>query len=220
MATTGAGRHPREPGQAPVHQADGRWEELLHISAQTFAERGYSATRLQDIADRFGVLKGSLYHYIRSKDDLLFEVIRSVYLGGLDNVRAIADADHPDARTKLLAIVRGHVRYVIDNLTEITVFLRDLEHLSQERRDTLPLHDYTAITTTAIAAAQSAGYVQAHLDPHLAAMTVLGAGNWVYRWFRHDGPRTSDVVVEQCADILIGGLMVEPPSATSPPTRR
>ena len=49
----------------------------MDIACQIFAEKGFDGATLQDIADRFGVLKGSLFHYIQSKDDLLFEIIKA-----------------------------------------------------------------------------------------------------------------------------------------------
>ena len=65
-------RSARADTAPPFRADDGRWQELLEISARIFAQKGYRSTTLQDIADEFGVLKGSLYHYIRSKDDILY----------------------------------------------------------------------------------------------------------------------------------------------------
>ena len=75
---TGGERKPREE----------RWAELIEVATQVFYEKGYDGASLQDIADRLGMLKGSLYYYIQSKEDLLFDVISAVHRDGLAVVRA------------------------------------------------------------------------------------------------------------------------------------
>ena len=56
-----------------------RDEEVVAAAAKVFYERGYSAATVQDIADELGILKGSLYHYIKTKEDLLFRIFEEVH---------------------------------------------------------------------------------------------------------------------------------------------
>lgn len=53
-----------------------RYEVLIESAAEIFRDHGYDGTSLQQIADAVGILKGSLYHYIKSKEDLLFAIIK------------------------------------------------------------------------------------------------------------------------------------------------
>src|SRR3954468_13338665 len=64
-----------------------RDEEVLDAAARVFARRGYSDASVQDVADELGILKGSLYHYIRAKEDLLFWLLEAVH----GDVQAILD---------------------------------------------------------------------------------------------------------------------------------
>jgi AcrR family transcriptional regulator len=207
-------RAPRTDTAPPFRADDGRWQELLDISARIFARKGYNSTTLQDIADEFGVLKGSLYHYIRSKDDLLFEVIRSVYSEGLQNLRSLAE-DSIDPVERLRAVVRGHVLYLIDNLVKTTVLLHEFDQLSSERRAEMPIHDYQTTVAELIADAQADPRVKPDLDTQLAALAVLGAANWVYRWYR-PSVRTPVEIADQYADLLVDGMLVCPQRQGAP----
>ena len=56
--------------------SEARWEEILDAAAKVFLQNGYEASSLQEIASNVGILKGSMYYYIKTKEDLLFEIIR------------------------------------------------------------------------------------------------------------------------------------------------
>ena len=66
-----------------------RRQEILEAAAGVFHAKGYKATSIQDIADAVGILKGSLYYYITSKEDLLFEILEDVHQQGLRNLERI-----------------------------------------------------------------------------------------------------------------------------------
>ena len=58
---------------------DRRWQEVLDAAAALFEERGYQATTLQDVASRVQLLAPSLYYYIKTKEDLLFSVMKRAH---------------------------------------------------------------------------------------------------------------------------------------------
>ena len=84
-----AGRSARRSGGERKPREE-RWAELIEVATEVFYEKGYDGASLQDIADRLGMPKGSLYYYIQSKEDLLFDVISSVHKDGLAVIRARA----------------------------------------------------------------------------------------------------------------------------------
>lgn len=80
-------------------RAGGRDEEIVAAAAALFAERGYAATSIRDIGERVGLLGGSLYHYIRSKDALFVRIHDDALQAAEDRIRAaIAQAGSPQAR--------------------------------------------------------------------------------------------------------------------------
>jgi AcrR family transcriptional regulator len=194
---TGAERKPREE----------RWAELLEVATQVFYEKGYEGASLQDIADRLGMLKGSLYYYFRSKEDLLFDVISSVHRAGLAVVTACAETPGDPLR-RLDRVVVGHVEHTCHNLVSTTVFLHELSSLPPARRQEVlgEEHAYQSVFRGLIEQGARDGMVREGVDPRLAALSILGSTNWVYRWFRTDGPVPPQVLGAQLADLAVASI--------------
>jgi AcrR family transcriptional regulator len=191
-------RLPRATGHGPqvVTQRDGqrRREELIEIACHVFAEKGFDGATLQDIADQFGVLKGSLFHYIQSKDDLLFEIIDRVYAGAEEAIWSIARADDT-AVSRLRRLIIAYVRYVTDHQPAITVWLHDLNSLDPARGQVIRQreeHNRDRLVDL-ITQAQQEGGVHPDADPRLVAFALLGSMNWVHRWFRPHGASAEDI---------------------------
>jgi AcrR family transcriptional regulator len=184
-----------------------RWAELLDVAAAVFHERGYDGASLQDIADRLGMLKGSLYYYIHNKEDLLFEVISAVHSTGLAVVQAAADTSG-DPLERLERVIVAHVEHTCRNLVPTAVFLHELASLPEDRRNEAvgKGHVYQGVFLGIIEEAQEAGLLRRDVDPLLATLSILGSANWVYRWFRPRGQFSAARIGAQFADFAIGGI--------------
>lgn len=187
-----------------------RWAELLEVATQVFYEKGYEAASLQEIADRIGMLKGSLYYYIQSKEDLLFEVIDAVHREGLAVVTALAQG--PAGPLERLAnVIEGHVAHTCRNLIPTAVFLHELSALPPDRRRQVlgDKHSYQGVFRSLIEEAKASGEVREDVDPRLAALSILGSTNWVYRWFRPGGAFSIQQIASQLTDMAIRGIATE-----------
>jgi AcrR family transcriptional regulator len=196
-------RGSRETERKPAGE---RWADILEVSARLFAKQGYTATSLQHIADELGILKGSLYYYITTKDDLLYEVIRGAYLVGIARVDEIA-ASEGTAVERLRRAIEGHILHLIETITATTVFLHEFDRLSDARREELAALDYTGRLVKLVAAAQEEGSLRADISATLATMSALGSANWIYRWY-HEGAATPQQIARDFADIFIRGMSV------------
>ena len=184
-----------------------RWSELIEVATDVFYAKGYDAASLQDIADRLGMLKGSLYYYIQSKEDLLYDVIKSVHEEGLANIESLA-AGEGDPLERLRDVIIGHIEHECQNLTKTAVFLHELQALSPERQAEIigDEHAYRRVFVDLLEAGQRAGLIRAEVNPKLAALSILGSVNWVYRWFRTGGEFTAHQIGEQFADQALRGV--------------
>lgn len=196
------------PNAATRKSSDERWNEILLVSARMFAEHGFAATALQHIADELDMLKGSLYYYINTKEDLLYEVIRSVYWEGMANFKQMSTGPGP-AMDRLTAAIKGHVRHLIANITATTVYLHEFNQLSEARQEELSSLDYSGWIRDLIKEGQADGSIRADLKPSLVAMAILGATNWVYRWYRQ-GRNSPEEIADEFATIFTSGLATAP----------
>src|SRR5687767_4761450 len=86
----GGTRKPRDREQ--------RWDEIVEAAANVFYEKGYEGASLQDIASAVGLLKGSIYYYIDTKEDLLFELVmraQAVWFTTLEESEELAASSAP-----------------------------------------------------------------------------------------------------------------------------
>ncbi|EHY87305.1 TetR/AcrR family transcriptional regulator [Saccharomonospora azurea] len=109
-----------------------RFREIVEAAAEVFLGKGYSGTSIQDISHRVGILKGSLYHYVRSKEDFLYRIIKDVYDEAIAEIRKVSELEG-EPLEKLAEFIRLHVRFTASHLTAYTIQLREFEQLSAER---------------------------------------------------------------------------------------
>jgi TetR/AcrR family transcriptional regulator, cholesterol catabolism regulator len=186
-----------------------RDQEVLDAAAKVFYERGYADASVQDVADELGILKGSLYHYIETKEDLLFRLLEQLH----DEVQAILEevaAEEGLAPLDRLAVyVRKQVLFNLENLPRVAVYYNDYERLSPERRAQIVarrrLHE--RYVTEVIEDAQRAGQASPDLDARLLSNFIHGSFIWTYRWFRPGGKVSRDKVAETCAEFVLSGVI-------------
>jgi AcrR family transcriptional regulator len=182
----------------------GRREELTRVAARLFAERGYHATSLADVAEALGIQKPSLYHHIASKEDLLWEVAWA----GAEAFHAALDAvaDYEPATTKIKLALRGHLEVVADQLDTSTVFTREWRSLDGERRTRFVAERrrYEERIRELFREGVERGELRSDLDIATASLLFLSAANWAYTWLRPD----ADVVelADRVFALLLDGM--------------
>jgi TetR/AcrR family transcriptional regulator, cholesterol catabolism regulator len=188
-----------------------RRDEILRIAAETFSERGYAATSIKDIADRAGMLKGSLYHHIDSKEQLLFEIIQTFHDDGMDKIIPLFGSDAP-AIDVVREVVRRHVLHNVDNYVEAGVFHREFRSLSEELRQLVVKgrDPYETRLRALIRRGQREGMMRANIDGKLASMAILNSVNSIYTWYRPGGRNTGEQIADAYADFVVAGLVNDP----------
>jgi AcrR family transcriptional regulator len=190
-------------GETPV---DGPRDDIVDAATRVFSERGYHGSSMADVAAAVGIRKPSLYHHVRSKEDLLFAIHDRL----IDELSDETDAALAAAATpsdKLRAALRVTMEFVARNKDAVTVFLQERHAVGGDRWDALVAKRdrYEKRISSVIADGVAAGdFVD--LPPDIAARGVLAMANWGYTWFQPGGRLTPEEVSETFAAIALSGL--------------
>lgn len=181
--------------------------ELYTQAAHLFAERGFAGTSLQDIAEALGVTRPALYHYVKSKDELLAKLVTEVTEGAAGKaLRVSRRTDLPPAeRLRMLA----H-QMVVDRATEPARF-RLLDRSEADLpADLAAVHGKAKRTLLAeVAKVIDDGILAGHfrpIDARVAALGVIGMCNWVAWWFRPGADHPVEPVAEQLSRMAVASV--------------
>ena len=113
-----------------------RWGEVLETASEVFGERGYPAASIQEIAERLGIAKGSLYYYARTKEDLLFEILKRAHDKALTFIREEPSTQHGAPPQRLERFIRRWMEGI--RMRQVFRIERRIQRLSRPL-DRLPL---------------------------------------------------------------------------------
>ncbi|SFT01516.1 TetR/AcrR family transcriptional regulator [Marininema halotolerans] len=183
-----------------------RKEKILEKASGLFRNKGYHGTTIRDISEASGILSGSLYAHIRSKEDLLFEITDRGAEHFLQSVRPIIEGEG-DAITKLRKAMVAHVQVITDHLEAATVFFHEWKSLTDERRHMIQTKrdEYEGLWAQLLVEGMNEGCFR-KVDEKFARLLILSAMNGLYQWYQPDGEQTPIEVAERYASILLAGL--------------
>ena len=182
-------------------------QEIIAVAARLFKEKGYRATTLEDIAAAVGMLKGSLYYYIRSKEELLYIVVREPVRQAYNQLEEIVNSEAP-IKTKIAQAVATHLALFHQHYPHMAVYLHDYHHLMQKlQKDVIetPKH-YQRLWATLLQQGIEAGELRADLDVKITGYAILGMCNWVYRWYNPEGTLPAEAIADIFTKIVLNGL--------------
>ena len=181
-----------------------RRSEILHAALRAFRERGYHVTTLDDIAQHLGVRKTALYHYFPDKEAILYACHRE---STAELERIVVEARKlAKASDRLSYIIREHVRVMTETLEgsplafEVTSLSPDRQNEMIAARDRYE-HELRRVIDQGIADAEFR-----KMDSKIAVFAILGAVNWIARWYRPEGALHAPELGKSFAEHLVGGL--------------
>ncbi len=183
-----------------------RREQVLTTAELLFADRGFQATSVREIADALGIKAGSLYTHIETKEDLLWESVGNAADRFFAMIEPIVDADLLPTEKLRRAIV-GHVEVVTANVTAASVYSTQWRHLSQPRRGEFAARRdaYEQLFRSLVRACIRDGTF-ADLDEKFATLLILSSINWIYLWYRAGGSMAPDQIARKMTNMLFDGL--------------
>ena len=180
-------------------------ELILQRAAELFAQRGYSATSMNGVAEACGLSKPALYHYFRDKYDLLVNIAEHHVVRLQVLVGEVADQNlEPQAR--LRELIRRFVVEYAQAQHAHRVLVEDIKFLTEQ--------DQARILGSERHVTREFSGAVAQIWPHLGevgltkptTMLLFGMINWMFTWFRPEGELSYEDMAPIVADLFFGGV--------------
>lgn len=183
-----------------------RKEQILNTAALLFKEKGYAATSMRDIATRLNIEAASLYHHIKSKE----EILEIICFGMADKfLAAIAEVNdiYFNAAEKLRMAIKNHVHIITANQDQSAVFLNEWRSLSNSAlADFKELRNHYENGFKHIIDSGINEDVFSAIDQKFAVLSILSSVNWINDWYNPSGKMQADEIANRLSDFIMGGL--------------
>ena len=188
---------------------DERLEHLLRTAARVFAEKGYHATTMRDLARATGMSLAGMYYYVQGKDELLFVIQERCFQQVLAGATAaVAETSSPVER--VTRFIHHHLGFFASHMSEMKVLSHEARSLTGPRLDKVNRlkRRYVDLLARLIADLDTDG--DGRPDPRIAAYGLFGMMNWIYTWYDPKGPVSPETLADHFAQLFLTGALGSP----------
>lgn len=207
--TRGAGEDaPRRRGRGAPALASERRAHLVRLAAELFAEKGFQATTVRNIADEAGILSGSLYHHFDSKESIVDEILSGFFTEIMAAYQAVID-EKGNPQDTIAGLVRVAFGTLEPHRAAITVMQNDWNYLRGMDRFaylTKSEDEVEKMWVTTLQAGQAEGLFRPDLDPKLTYRMIRDTVWVAVRWFRPGGRLNAQGLAEHYLKVMFDGI--------------
>src|SRR5438094_4361693 len=193
---------------------DQKLELILRTSARIFAEESYHSTSMRDISRATGVSLAGLYHYCKSKEELLFLIQDHSFGRVLERVEErIREVGDPFE--KLRIFIDNHLSFFAANMAEMKVLSHEAESLAGDLHTKVSTRKekYAKLARRILRDIQESQPANARIDLTVATYALFGMMNWIYNWYDPSGKLSVNQLVDNITTLFLRGFLtseVEP----------
>jgi AcrR family transcriptional regulator len=200
-----------ESGSTATTRKEATRRRILHAAAATFADQGYAAARLVDIATEAGMRTGSLYYHFASREELVTELLTIATHETHEAVAVRVDDLPPTAShlDRVVAAITAHLGSIWAPGSNAPALVRIFANVPQDVRDRVkgPRGAYSAMWEELVQRAIDAHEVVSDLSARDLLSVINGAMNWTVEWYRPGGRLTHDDVARELSRLVLDGLL-------------
>ncbi len=180
--------------------------QILETSAELFAQRGFAATSVQDVADAVGISRPALYHYFRNKDEILARLTDGLIVSAGSAIQEAMAVSMP-ADQQLALLVRALTVPIAESPGRFRLLLTRDASISPDAQERLHELERTVLRslTSVIERGVTTGVFR-RCEPRTASFAVVGMINWVAWWYLPGGTQTIDELSEALVDFALASL--------------
>ncbi len=191
----------------PIWQKEDRADHIYRVAAEVMCEKGYEATSMNDIADAVGLTKAGIYHYIRGKEQLLFEIMN--FAMDMVDEDVIAPArEIADPEERLRTIIERHVKRILEVGGSVTKLLEETSSLTPAHQRTIRNRKraYFELLRNTLEQLSAEGRLR-DVNPTVAAFSLFGMILWISRWYSRDGDLRPEEVLRDIHDLGVNAVL-------------
>src|SRR5947207_15728591 len=202
---------------------DQKLEMILRTSARIFAEKSYHSTSMRDISRATGVSLAGLYHYCKSKEELLFLIQNHCFGRVLKRLEERLNGES-DPIAKLRIFIDNHLSFFAANMAEMKVLSHEAESLAGDLHEHVSTRkrQYTRTARKILSEVQQAATTNAGRPPRkngireravkpvdltVATYALFGMMNWIYNWYDPRGKLSVSQLVDNITRLFLTGFL-------------
>lgn len=195
------------PPSKDLSRYDQKLEFILRNAARIFADKSYHSTSMRDISRETNVSLAGLYHYCKSKEELLFLIQDNCFGRVLERLEErLSSVDDP--LLKLQIFIENHLSFFAANMAEMKV----LSHEAESLQGDLHAHvsgkkdKYTKLATRILREVYDAQETKRPLNLTVATYALFGMMNWIYNWYDPKGKLKVDELAQNLTELFLEGF--------------
>jgi AcrR family transcriptional regulator len=183
-----------------------RKEQIIDAAALLFKQKGYASTTMRDLATELGIEAASIYHHIKSKEELLEGICFDMANKFISNAKEVNDI-YFNAEEKLRLAIKLHVETITENQNQSSVFLSEWRNLSEPKLTLFKqLRQQYENQFTIILMDGENEDIFDQVDKKFAVLSILSTINFVNEWYKPDGKMYAAEIAEKLSNFIMGGL--------------
>lgn len=183
-----------------------RKDQIVDVAALLFKQKGYAATSMRDLATELGIEAASIYHHIKSKEELLESICFDMANKFISNAKEVNDI-YFNAEEKLRMAIKLHIETITENQNQSAVFLSEWRNLSEPKLNLFKqLRNQYENQFTIILIDGENEDIFDHTDKKFAVLSILSTINFVNEWYKPEGKMNASEIAEKLSNFIMGGL--------------
>lgn len=185
-----------------------RDQDILEAAIHIFAEKGYVGSSLQEVADSVGLMKGSLYHYISSKESLLYRMFQEAHEQA-NLIIAEVDAKNLAPEEHLREFVRTLAAFYVINQERASIYFRESRHLTGKDRETVKQQqkEFRTYVRGLIEDVHKAGLTRPDIDIRIATYFLLTAVNGIHIFLQAQHGAKAAQTADEISDLVCSAIL-------------
>ncbi|MDQ2921800.1 MAG: TetR/AcrR family transcriptional regulator [Acidobacteriota bacterium] len=199
--------------KSEISRYDQKLEFILRNAARIFAEKSYHSTTMRDISRATNVSLAGLYHYCKSKEELLFLIQDNCFGRVLERLEErLREVDDP--LSKLRVFIDNHLSFFAANMAEMKVLSHEAESLAGDlhRHVSTKKDKYARLARKILEEIQQQETDRPQIELTVATYALFGMMNWIYNWYDPHGKLKVSELVDNVTRLFLNGFVAGLPT--------